>query len=85
MNGGDCLASALMCVQERGKAYALPAVAFGRTAALWSVILGMDVNPSQVALCMAGLKMARLIEAPGHEDSWVDLAGYAACGCEAST
>ena len=32
---------------------------------------------------MCLLKLARLKGAAGkHQDSWVDLAGYAACGCE---
>ncbi|MFN7882545.1 MAG: DUF6378 domain-containing protein [bacterium] len=26
--------------------------------------------------------MARLKNSPNHRDSWVDLAGYAACGAE---
>jgi hypothetical protein len=29
---------------------------------------------------MALMKIARLATNPAHEDSWVDLAGYAACG-----
>jgi hypothetical protein len=30
----------------------------------------------------ADLKLARLENQPDHMDSWVDLAGYAACGAE---
>jgi len=26
---------------------------------------------------MVGLKMARLVNSPDHEDSWVDIIGYA--------
>ena len=37
---------------------------------------------SQVALCLAQLKIARLIQSPEHPDSWVDLAGCAALGAE---
>ena len=43
---------------------------------------GHDVDPEQVALCMAGIKIARLIQTPTHADSWLDLAGYAAVGSE---
>ena len=43
--------------------------------------LGQDVTPEQV-LCMTCLKVARLMETPKHEDSWVDIAGYGACGAE---
>jgi hypothetical protein len=53
-----------------------------RIAAIWSAVLGVNVEAWQVALCMAGVKMARLAFDPTKEDSWVDLAGYAALGGE---
>jgi hypothetical protein len=31
---------------------------------------------------LALLKIARLKNSPNHRDSWVDIAGYAACGAE---
>jgi hypothetical protein len=33
-------------------------------------------------MMMAGVKLARLSATPDHQDSWVDLAGYAATGSE---
>jgi hypothetical protein len=33
-------------------------------------------------LCMAWLKIARLCETPGHSDSYVDAAAYAALAFE---
>ena len=51
-------------------------------AAMWSVILGHEVKPHHVALCMAALKMARLKRDGAHIDSWVDLCGYGALGGE---
>lgn len=53
-----------------------------RIAKLWTVVLGMDVSVGQVYLCLNQLKVSRLIETPDHEDSWIDLAGYAALGGE---
>ena len=53
-----------------------------RVARLWSVILGQDVTVDQVYLCLVQLKVSRLIETPDHEDSWVDICGYAALGGE---
>lgn len=53
-------------------------------AAGWSVILGHKVEPRRVALMMAWLKIVRQIDGP-HEDSAVDLAGYAALGGEHDT
>lgn len=38
------------------------------------------LEPADVAAMMALLKLSRLGWSPGKEDSWVDLAGYAACG-----
>lgn len=53
-----------------------------RIADIWSVILKQPVTPSQVALCMVGVKIARLVNDPSKADSWVDIAGYAALGSE---
>ena len=53
-----------------------------RIAKLWTVVLGMEVTVSQVYLCLNQLKISRLIETPKHEDSWIDIAGYAALGGE---
>jgi hypothetical protein len=53
-----------------------------RVAKLWSVILDKEVSVSQVYQCLTALKLARLIVTPTHEDSWVDIAGYASLGGE---
>lgn len=52
---------------------------FDDIAAIWSVVLGTAVTGEQVALCMIGLKMARLAKSIGHRDSWVDIVGYVGC------
>ncbi|GER08804.1 hypothetical protein GCM10007972_24580 [Iodidimonas muriae] len=51
--------------EEYGDAHRMHA----RIAAIWSAILGHAVTPHQVALCMAGLKLARLAHLPDHRDS----------------
>jgi hypothetical protein len=54
-----------------------------RIAKMWEVILGNErITPSQVALCMGALKIARLAHDQSKTDSWIDLAGYAALGGE---
>lgn len=53
---------------------------FTETAALWSPILGIEVSAEQVALCMAQVKIARLIHNTPHDDSWIDGVGYLALG-----
>lgn len=55
---------------------------FDNIAQGWSIILGCNVTPFQVALCMDWLKTARLINQPTHEDSWTDKAGYTGIGWE---
>ena len=67
---------------DRAKDYGDAATSFSRVAFIWSGILGMDITPAQVAMCLAGLKLSRLAHTPTHEDSWVDLCGYAALGGE---
>tara|TARA_E500000305_G_scaffold103078_1_gene98306 strand:+ start:625 stop:780 length:156 start_codon:yes stop_codon:yes gene_type:complete len=46
------------------------------------VILEREVKAHEAALCMAAVKIARLIETPDHRDSWVDGCGYFAIGME---
>ena len=51
-------------------------------AQIWSVILQREVTPKEVALCMAGLKLARLASNPDNFDSYVDGAAYIAIAGE---
>lgn len=64
-------------LDERGRAYGHPLPNHQRIAALWSVVLEREVTPAQAALCMALVKVARLVQTPDHADSIHDLAGYA--------
>lgn len=75
--------------------YGNPEDNFACIAALWTTMarrVGIDfTDPSQsftaeqVALMMILMKAARLCETPGHRDSLVDIAGYAACGFRCSS
>lgn len=56
-----------------------PQESFTTIAKFWSVFLGVEVSPLQVAGCMILLKLARLKKTPTHEDSVVDGIGYFAC------
>jgi hypothetical protein len=66
---------------DRQKDYGTPRANFARVARIWSVILGVDVTAHEVALCMAGLKLARLANGP-HRDSYLDGVGYLALAGE---
>ena len=75
--------AAAIVTGAREAAYGGPEQSFGTIADLWSVYLGRAVAPHDVAALLALLKLARLKHSGGqHRDSWVDLAGYAACGAE---
>lgn len=67
---------------DRQASYGDAAESFTRLAALWSTTLGATVTAEQVALCLIQLKVSRLVASPGHADSWLDVAGYAALGGE---
>ena len=49
-----------------------------RIAKMWSVLLQKEVTVAQVYQCMIAVKLSRLIETPDHEDSSIDICGYAA-------
>lgn len=65
--------------QDRNTCYGGPEESFTTIAKFWSVFLGTEISPLQVAGCMILLKLARLKKTPTHEDSVVDGIGYFAC------
>ena len=67
--------------QRRGAVYGHPAVDFGRASAMKSVIADCPDPRLRHVLDMIATKVARLIETPGHLDSWNDIAGYARTAC----
>jgi len=66
---------------DRAEEYGDAKKNFEDIAKMWSVILEKEITPQQMALCMIMVKAARLMKTD-HEDSWVDIAGYAALGGE---
>ena len=67
---------------QREQDYGTPEDSFQKIGTFWTAYLNYDVkiDAEDVAAMMALLKIARISENPRHMDSWVDLAGYAACG-----
>ena len=88
----DILHAAEKCVcGQRETDYGTPEDNFKAIAELWSVYLdrisvgkygNMIVDEKDVAVMLALLKIARIAAGGGKADSWIDLAGYAACGAE---
>jgi hypothetical protein len=78
MSADTILARAAGVLADRSKTYGEPRESMAAIAARWSVTLGHPVTPAQVVLCMLDLKLARLQRDPGHQDSMVDVIGYAA-------
>lgn len=75
------LEEAQAVISERQAQYGTREENFGRIAAHWSVILGAEVTPRQVALCMIALKIARECWRPARDNA-VDICGYAHCLAE---
>jgi hypothetical protein len=60
---------------ERQADYGHPRANMLRTAQMWRAVLGVDVTPEQVALCMVCVKLAR--EVHRHKQDNIDDAhGY---------
>jgi len=79
----DILAEAIaITTGDRNDSYGDPLPNHERIAAIWSVILGMEITATQAALCMAGMKLARLAYDPNHTDSYIDGAAYLAIAAE---
>lgn len=87
----DILHAAEKCVcGQRETDYGTPEDNFETIAELWEAYLNkactrgvnVRVEAKDVAVMMALLKIARIAAGGGKADSWIDLAGYAACGAE---
>lgn len=87
----DILHAAEKCVcGQREQDYSTPEDNFKAIAELWEAYLNkactrgvnVRVEAKDIAVMMALLKIARIAAGGGKADSWIDLAGYAACGAE---
>lgn len=74
--------------KDRASTYDTPEKSFDLIAEFWTVYIqnktghAVMLNGVDVALMMDLLKTSRLVNNPGHKDSWIDKAGYSACGGE---
>jgi hypothetical protein len=77
MNANDLLTEARAIIQDRGLDYGHPSDNMSRTASLWAAYLEMPIEPHQVAMCLALVKVARSMET-GKVDNYIDGAAYMA-------
>ena len=85
MTRQECLETAIGTVcANREDQYGSPEDNFGLIAKLWTDYCncGYNFDAHDVAMMMALLKIARIRNGNFKADSYIDLAGYAACGCE---
>ena len=77
------LDEAKKCVMgDREQDYGTPESNFATIAKLWTDYLDKDISAQQVADMMILMKISRIKNGGGTGDSYVDIAGYAACGNE---
>src|ERR1700678_1741999 len=87
-----CLEAAIAaCCGDRAFNYGAPENNFRRIGDLWNAWWNVRVpstddtapfGPVDIAVMNILLKVARLANTPSHNDSWIDIAGYAACGAD---
>ena len=92
MDRAEILQKAEQCVNgQREPDYGSPEDNFETIAKFWNTYIKAskswvkvlpDLNAKDVAVMMALLKIARIAGGGGSGDSYVDLAGYAACAGE---
>ena len=82
MTRKELLEKAMQATTERAVQHGKPENVFARIAGLWSAYLDKELTATDVALLMTLFKVARAQGNPANNDTWVDIAGYAACGAE---
>ncbi len=81
----DILCEAMEVLRARGIPYGGVENNFDRIARRWNAHVQnrhgrfIECDAIDVAVMMIDLKLARVENQPKHRDSWVDIAGYAAC------
>lgn len=63
--------------EERGKIYGHPQEDFERVAAMVAPLAHCEDAVLRHVLYMIVVKICRLVVTPTHEDSWLDIVGYA--------
>lgn len=78
MHHTEFLTTTARILQERGQEYGPVEPCFERIANLASILLNRNVTPFEVCIMHISTKLARSVESPTKEDTWLDLINYAA-------
>lgn len=92
MTREETLKKALKIVTgNRNEDYGPPERNLETIADFWTTYLSarmgvpVDVKAHDVAVMNILQKVSRIVQTPEKEDTWTDIAGYAACGAEVTT
>ena len=72
----DLLTDAADTISQRGATHGHYDLTMLRTSKLWSDFLEREIEPVDVAVCLALVKLARIMESGKHADSWLDCVAY---------
>jgi len=78
----DILTNAATTITNRGATHGHYDTTMLRTAKLWEDYFERPVEPMDVAICMALVKLARIMETKTNVDSWLDAVAYFAIAGE---
>jgi hypothetical protein len=78
MIANELLTESTKLLYDRGLQYGDPTANHIRIAQLWSAYLNRGIEPHEVAICMALVKVSRLSEQATHKDSYADAISYMA-------
>lgn len=78
----DILINASDTILERGFTHGSYDLTMLRTAKLWQDYLEREIDPMDVAICMALVKLARIMESRTVDDNWTDAVAYMAIAGE---
>jgi hypothetical protein len=78
----DILTNAADTIINRGATHGHYDHTMLRTAKLWESYFERPIEPMDIAICMALVKLARIMETKSNHDSWVDAVAYFAIAGE---
>ena len=78
----DILTNAADIIDERARTHGHYDLTMLRTAKLWTDFLEREIDPMDVAICMALVKLARVMETRNEHDNFLDAVAYFAIAGE---